>query len=719
MSQADANIRPRNSLVVQSTMSAEQHKISLFRLAIPFVTVLVGGCVGSSDNSASGGGTTPPADTTILSRFFVESFDAFEDAAQALITSDDRYRLQDNSWRTEPGAPVFDAYPLQSAGIHYAHAAGLTGAGQTIVIVDGGLLTSHEVFAGKTITRAGPAFATDSHGTLVASVAAGSSSEMIGVAPGADLGFGDFANDAGRTAATRLAEELGAVALNNSWGFVDSPLSRASYNAVFGSPSGAEYLQSLKSYARTGVVVFSASNEENKTTSDLMAALPALEPGLEAGWLAVINADAEMNGNDVVGATRVSGACFQAAAWCLAAEGTWDGATNASDTSYDFATGTSFAAPMVSGALALLGEAFPDLTPHDLRIRLLASADNTFSGFNASGQVELVDGFFHRISDEWGHGFLDVRAALLPIGPTAATLADGAIYDVSGPLAVDGGATGDAVARAMQGVKLIVDDALQAQFAVDAGDLVASSATTPRSDLLQARWQRGDLGQSGGLSTLYADTQVAEVGSGQTRFAMTMPAVLEAAGHYGMTVAQTRDTAFGRISAGLSLGQDDGALLPLWFDQSSTPFVAADLTIEANLGPQTLVQFGASFGQALETRGVAGQSAQFDAVKATLSNRNVLVTDDRFSVSVGLPVAVSGGTTMLNLPVARQNGLTQYEDVTVALAPESREISLDLTYGFALSDQADAVITLAHSENFGHRSGVTNTGLFLGFRTSF
>ena len=680
---------------------------------------LLAGCNGDGSQNVGGGSSVMPASPEVLSNFFVQSFDAFEDAARNLITANGRYTLQDTRWRAFNGGPVYETYPLQSAGIHYAHAAGLTGAGQTIVIVDGGLLTSHEVFAGKSITQAGPALATDAHGTLVASVAAGASSEMIGVAPGADLGFGDFANDAGRIAATRLAEELGAVALNNSWGFVETPLSRASYDAVFGHVSGAEYLQSLKSYARTGVVVFAASNDDSDATSDLMAALPALEPELEAGWLAVINAEAEMSGNNVVGATRISGACFQAAAWCLAAEGTWVGATNVSDTSYDFATGTSFAAPMVSGALALLGEAFPDMTPHDLRIRLLASADNTFSGFNASGQVELVEGFFHRISDEWGHGFLDVRAALLPIGPTAATLSDGAIYEVSGPLAVDGGATGDAVARAMQGVTMIVDDALQTQFTVDAGDLVASSATTPRSDLLLARWQRGDLDQSSGLSTLYADTQVAEVGSGQTRFAMTVPAVLEAAGHYGITVAQTRDTAFGLISAGLSLGQDDGALLPLWFNQSRTPFVAADLTIEANLGPQTLVQFEASFGQALETRGAAGQGAQFDAMKATLSNRNVLVSDDRFSVSVGLPVAVSGGTTLLKLPVARQNGLTRYEDVAVPLAPESREISLDLTYGYALSDQSDVVITLAHSENFGHRSGVTNTGLFLGFRTSF
>ncbi len=700
-------------------MTAAYQKRSARVPSLLTAVFLLAGCNGDGSQNVGGGGSAMPASPEVLSSFYVQSFDAFEDAARNLITANGRYTLQDTRWRAFNGGPVYETYPLQSAGIHYAHAAGLTGAGQTIVIVDGGPLTSHEVFAGKSITQAGPDFATDAHGTLVASVAAGASSEMIGVAPGADLGFGDFANDAGRIAATRLAEELGAVALNNSWGFVDTPLSRASYDAVFGHASGAEYLQSLKSYARTGVVVFAASNEDSDTTSDLMAALPALEPELEAGWLAVINAEAEMSGNNVVGATRVSGACFQAAAWCLAAEGTWVGATNASDTSYEFATGTSFATPMVSGALALLGEAFPDLTPHDLRIRLLASADNTFSGFNASGQVELVEGFFHRISDEWGHGFLDVRAALLPIGPTAATLGDGSIYEVSGPLAVDGGATGDAVARAMQGVTLIVDDALQAQFAVDAGDLVASSTTTPRSDLLLARWQRGDLGQSRGLSTLYADEQVAEVGSGQTRFVVTMPAVLEAADHYGMTVAQTGNAAFGRITASLSLGQDDGALLPLWFDQSSTPFVAADLTIDANLGPQTSVQFGAHFGRALETRRADGQSAQFDAVNATLSKRNVLVADDRFSVSVGLPVAVSGGTTLLNLPVARQNGLTRYEDVAVPLAPESREISLDLTYGYALSDQADAVITLAHSENFGHRSGVTNTGLFLGFRTSF
>ena len=67
---------------------------------------------------------------------------------------------------------------------------------------------------------------------------------------------------------------------------------------------------------------------------------------------------------------------------------------------------------MVSGALALLGEAFPDLTPQQLRVRLLASADNSFAGFTRSGSVELAVGFSHDVSDEWGHDFLTRRSEL-------------------------------------------------------------------------------------------------------------------------------------------------------------------------------------------------------------------------------------------------------------------------------------------------------------------
>ena len=89
---------------------------------------------------------------------------------------------------------------------------------------------------------------------------------------------------------------------------------------------------------------------------------------------------------------------------------------------YAFAFGSSFAAPQVSGALALLGQAFPTLSPAAMHARLLASADNVFTSFVSAGEVHVLDGvgsgtFNHDYSTESDHGFLDIRAALQPSGP--------------------------------------------------------------------------------------------------------------------------------------------------------------------------------------------------------------------------------------------------------------------------------------------------------------
>lgn len=81
-----------------------------------------------------------------------------------------------------------------------------------------------------------------------------------------------------------------------------------------------------------------------------MAALPALRPDLEPGWIAVVNCLPTLSDDDVVSATLRSAGCLEAADWCVAADVTWYGASASSNTSYQVATGTSFATPMVSGA---------------------------------------------------------------------------------------------------------------------------------------------------------------------------------------------------------------------------------------------------------------------------------------------------------------------------------------------------------------------------------
>lgn len=351
---------------------------------------------------SSGGTDVPdvtPGGSGTLGSYYVLDFAPWESIAETLRSSA-RYARQHTTW-SFPSAPgtEYESNPLMAARVEYAHAVGLTGAGQVIAFADGGFRTSHRAFAGKDITEIGTV-PLDDHGTMVASIATGDSSSMIGVAPGADIIVGAYSSDRTMADIANAARAAGAVAFNNSWGYVDTPVSQAMLNSFLSDSGWSDYYDALKAYAASGVVVFALSNDETLTQTDLMPALPLVDADLEDGWLAVGNVVPTFDDTQILSVSRISAACMEAAEWCLVADGSWEAATAVSNNSYEFGTGSSFAAPQVAGALALLAEAFPDLTPHQLRIRLLASADNSFAGFGVDGSTELAAGFFHDYSDE-------------------------------------------------------------------------------------------------------------------------------------------------------------------------------------------------------------------------------------------------------------------------------------------------------------------------------
>lgn len=177
----------------------------------------------ASLSACKGGGGGDTADESLiqsfsgdaLSSYFVETFAAFEDAAARLRENTARYTVQRSSWRfKETNDPYHQSYPLASARIEYAHAAGLTGSGQTVSIVDSGFLPTHETLDGKTLYYPDYTLEPGDHGTAVASVLAGLSSKMIGVAPGAALSFGEFTSMEKLTAATHEATRLLIVTEN-------------------------------------------------------------------------------------------------------------------------------------------------------------------------------------------------------------------------------------------------------------------------------------------------------------------------------------------------------------------------------------------------------------------------------------------------------------------------------------------------------------------------
>ena len=109
------------------------------------------------------------------------------------------------------------------------------------------------------------------------------------------------------------------------------------------------------------------------------------------------------------------------------------------DGDYWLASGTSFAAPHVAGALALMLDLFPNITPQDALAALLTTADDYVTttpdailGINAAAGTDPVG----------GRGIMNLARAFAPIGTSSFTF-DGEQVELSQALGPASGALGD------------------------------------------------------------------------------------------------------------------------------------------------------------------------------------------------------------------------------------------------------------------------------------
>jgi hypothetical protein len=706
--------------------------VAYYRPLVVILSVLsLTACKGGGSGSGTNLPPVTPGGSGTLGSYYVLDFSPWENIAAGLRNSA-RYSLQQSTWNfTSAPSVQYTSNPLAAARVDYAHAVGLTGKGQTIAVSDGGFNTRHEVFAGKSVTTVGQV-SLDNHGTMVASVATGNSGRMTGVAPGADLIVGVYDTPAllAQTGARALA--MGAVAWNNSWSYTNTPVNQTSLSSFFTSQSDLAYLGALRAYAAQGVVVFALSNVETDTNSDLMAALPMFDGSLQEGWLAVGNAVPTFDSTRILSASRVSAGCLEAAQWCLVADGAWTGAQAfdsqglTSNTSYDFGTGSSFAAPQVSGALALLAEAFPTLTPHQLRIRLLASADNGF--FTADGSTELAPGFFHDYSTEFGHGFLNVKAALMPIG-VAQLSVDGQATPLPQATVFSGSSVGDAVAASLASRTVTVVDSLAGDFAVPAKVLSVSAAPVALSARLAENGRQAvsgnaavaDAGVEGFAA--FRGTEVAmEAADTPISVRLLLPSAAD--GSLGLAVTRHFGDGASGLDLGLKLTRDGGEVFGLGNGAHGSGTAAASVTVglRGALGQDGFVRIGAEFGLAAASgSGIltdVGQVA-FNSLGVDLGQSNLFSRGDRLTIGVGTPVTVTAGHGTTHLPLRSVDGITQMSALDVGLAPDSREIDLKLSYQVPLSERTNLRLDLVRATNYGNRAGVTETAGALSLKIAF
>lgn len=384
-------------------------------------------------------------------------------------------------------------YGLGTIHADSAYAAGRTGAGVIVGLVDTGIDVNNPEFAGAIHAASRSAvtgLASDlqdqnGHGTAVAGVirAARNGVGTHGVAydtqllvlrsdtPGSCATSCSFEQTA-LTTATNLARINGARVINYSLG---------------GAAPSAAFSTALTQAADTAVLVAAAGNVSGANPID-----PALSLALAGRGIAVGAVDS----NNAIAA--YSNRAGVAKDFYLVAPGTAI-TTVALGGGTAVWTGTSLAAPHVSAAAALLIQAYPYLSPAQVMDILLRSATD----LGAAG-VDTV----------YGHGLLNVQAAMGPLGtlsvPSGSSLGAGG-SDVLSTTARLGPAFGDALGSASLLKRAVALDDYGRPFAVDLSGRIERPAPSP--DI--ASWLRAGQNISGyaqrlangGLVTLQIDSQ--------------------------------------------------------------------------------------------------------------------------------------------------------------------------------------------------------------------
>ncbi|WP_211327714.1 autotransporter domain-containing protein [Solilutibacter pythonis] len=220
-------------------------------------------------------------------------------------------------------------------------------------------------------------------------------------------------------------------AINHSWGLSREPTSAAGQDALYKNPANASRWETIRdgSLANGMIQVWAAGNSRTNKTPEsspiagAYASLPRHMPELEQYWVSVVNVNKTGDDANPYVLSDRSMKCGLSMNWCLAAPGTtitssvYGGYAVIDDTKdlpdgnvalpgidklvpefdYDDYSGTSMAAPHVTGALALLFQRYPYLTNPQVRDVMLTTATD----MGAPGVDEV-----------YGWGMLNLKKAI-------------------------------------------------------------------------------------------------------------------------------------------------------------------------------------------------------------------------------------------------------------------------------------------------------------------
>ena len=659
-------------------------------------------------------------------------------------------------------------FSRMGAGIQAAHANSFTGSNAVVAILDTGFASDHIELAGQFdgfynaytgSELAADAIDVDGHGTHVAGIIGAKANNYMGVgyAPDASLlgvrigdQDGELMTTTQQTAdAFHWARMKGADFINNSWG---PKVYASEFTADQISQYVAPEINEFRVGAQAGVIYVWANGNEGTSQPGLYAALPQLFPELQANWVAVANVDS------ATGELHASSqACGDARDWCISAPGTDIAAPfNAGSDSYAVLTGTSMAAPAVTGALAVLKDTFPMLTNEQIVDRLFFTADKT--GVYANMAL-------------YGQGLMDIGAATSPVGPLSVVNGSGTGTQLAITTLRMGSAFG--TSNPLQGVKVMALDAQGAGFITDLGgvvqneeyefDLEKSSARLAQQAPREVNGGHGmtltfshngaDMGQmdnmvmgfagNDGSVTRFGMVSNVDVLAGGVNFAGLSQQSVSFAAPYWMSENDTTAVGFkqgvgflGGNFAVTAMNSAERTGMAASYSYNLTRGYISTLELGLVNGSDSL--FGSetngalSFGDKSETRFV-GMRGEYKRDELTLfhsaymgqsdvsasglfSGLDTVVTSSwtlggkydlankQFGLLVAQPLKAESANANLSFISGYQNGAFTTDTVNVDLAPTGRQINTELYFATSTRAIDDIKLSFMRMEQPGHNA---------------
>ena len=705
-----------------------------------------------------------------------------------------------------------------NAGAAYERIAQRDGAGTApgdgarVAVIDNGIDDGHWEFDPNLITESRAAGTDKDHGTAVASVIAArrdqtfpssipsskvaelSNLDFHGIAWGIDslemravpLGRADPNQNYVGTVVANVDDRVDWLAqqfsaLTTSPDFVNMSFSVRGLvenylNETFGSlyDPAIQTLAQGTSNGRTILVIAAGNHHGDKcespepncvggrlkaTSPALYAGLPVLETSLQSHVVAVVATDSQGR------IASFSNRCGIAAKWCLAAPGrgirvaTFEEGTQPGTVfrGYDTWNGTSFAAPFVTGGLAVMKHWFrSQMANEELLTRLYETArvtpDRVPSGGACPAHLDL-DGDLSdcELSSTFGRGLMDLDAATAPVG--IMSLALGNRVAGGGPSAQSsqvspGHAMGDGMLRSLAGQQIALFDSLNAPFWIDAGRFVQEPAPAGLATRL-SRWLVLREGLDGGTPVFGEDGTALAEGAGPAGSSLRLGFGATGAGHMGLASRPaTAEARFGDtvLSAFASTGsggeggvhtmEGDAHGLTLAWQPSDAP-----AGLHAGWIRETDALFGSgaegAFGRLSSSLNFVGASGAFDAGGWRLDMAaefgrampdaagGMLAVGDKnafssaFSAAAARPLAngtlrlslqqplrAESGSLRLSLPVGRTpEGEVQRRQVPVGLEPSGRQVDFGIDWTEEVAPGAIWRVGAVLSHQPGHDAG--------------